>query len=57
MKKVHVDVESPLVSNVRIYCFDIDGVICNDTWRNYQEAKPYKKAIDKINDLYQKVTE
>ena len=53
MKKAHVGVESLLVSNQRIICFDIDGVICNNTWGNYSQAKPYQKAIDKINHLYE----
>ena len=36
---------------VKTYCFDLDGVICNNTYGKYSEAKPYKKAI-KINLLY-----
>ena len=35
------------------YCFDIDGTIC--TWvkgRNYEDAKPMKHRIKKVNDLY-----
>tara|TARA_B100001059_G_scaffold236519_1_gene287478 strand:+ start:400 stop:738 length:339 start_codon:yes stop_codon:yes gene_type:complete len=35
-------------------CFDIDGVICNNTWGNYEAAKPNIKAINKINSLYYK---
>ncbi len=37
---------------VKTYCFDLDGVICNNTYGKYNEAKPYKKAIKKINFLY-----
>ena len=33
-------------------CFDLDGVICNNTWGKYDEAIPYKDAIKKINSLY-----
>jgi uncharacterized HAD superfamily protein len=33
-------------------CFDIDGVICNNTWGKYENAKPHKLAIEKINKLY-----
>lgn len=35
-----------------IYCFDIDGVICNTKGKNYTKAKPILKAIKKINYLY-----
>ena len=38
----------------KVICFDIDGVICNNTWGNYSQAKPKKLAINKINDLYEK---
>jgi uncharacterized HAD superfamily protein len=53
MKKALVDVVSLLVSNKKIICFDIDGVICNNTWGDYLNAKPHQKAIDKINHLYE----
>ena len=33
-------------------CFDLDGVICNNTWGDYQDAKPYNESINKINQLY-----
>ena len=52
MKKVHVDVASHLVSNLKVFCFDIDGVICNNTWGEYDKAKPILKSINKINQLY-----
>ena len=35
-------------------CFDIDGVICNNTWGDYDKAIPYPEAIKKINTLYEK---
>ena len=35
-------------------CFDLDGVICNNTYGDYDNAKPIQEAIDKVNDLYKK---
>ena len=35
-------------------CFDIDGVICKTIKKNYNSAKPIKKSIDLINELYKK---
>ena len=32
--------------------FDIDGVICTNTWGKYEEAQPIQDRIDVINDLY-----
>tara|TARA_B100000963_G_C22605077_1_gene662097 strand:+ start:1388 stop:1729 length:342 start_codon:yes stop_codon:yes gene_type:complete len=37
---------------MKILCFDIDGVICNNTWGKYENALPNKEAIKKINQLY-----
>ena len=34
-------------------CFDLDGVICSNTNGDYEKAIPFKKAIEKINSLYQ----
>jgi CMP-N,N'-diacetyllegionaminic acid synthase len=34
-----------------IYCFDIDGIIC-DSSKGYEEAIPNARVIDAINDLY-----
>ena len=39
---------------MKIICFDIDGVICNNTWGKYEEAKPNKIVINKINELFNK---
>ena len=25
----------------KIYCFDIDGTICNNTWGKYEEFEPW----------------
>jgi len=33
---------------------DIDGTICENTFGNYKQAKPIKKNIEKINNLYNK---
>ena len=35
-----------------IYCFDIDGTICNDTKGSYPEATPRPEVISKLNELY-----
>ena len=39
---------------MKIICFDIDGVICNQTNGNYDEAIPNQKIIDLINKLFNK---
>lgn len=36
-----------------IYCFDIDGVLCDDLLGDYQNSKPRKDIISKINQLYE----
>jgi len=33
------------------YCIDIDGTICSQE-KDYNNAKPFKKIIKKINKLY-----
>ena len=38
----------------KIFCFDIDGVICKTKGKNYSNAKPILKSILKINELYDK---
>jgi hypothetical protein len=38
----------------KIYCFDIDNVICRTYKSNYKNSKPLKKNIKFINDLYLK---
>ena len=37
----------------KIFCFDIDGVICITKKSNYKKAKPNRKAILFINHLYE----
>jgi len=32
---------------------DIDGVICTNTWGNYEKAEPIPENINKVNELYQ----
>ena len=39
---------------LEIYCFDIDGTICTNTYGDYEKAIPYKKRIQKINSLFKK---
>lgn len=34
------------------YMVDIDGTICNNTFGQYEKAKPYAERIKVINDLY-----
>lgn len=35
-----------------IYCFDIDGTLCTNTWGEYEQAEPYPAAIDAVNRLH-----
>ena len=42
------------MKNKKKFCFDIDGIICSNTWGNYKLAKPIKKNILIINKLYKK---
>lgn len=35
-----------------IYCFDIDGTICTNTWGEYESAEPLQPVIDQVNALY-----
>ena len=32
--------------------FNLDGVICNNTYGKYEKAIPYHKSISKINELF-----
>jgi uncharacterized HAD superfamily protein len=36
----------------KIYCFDIDGVICRTIKNHYKKSKPIVSSINKINELY-----
>ena len=35
-----------------IYCFDIDGTLCNNTDGEYERAEPYPEIIAQVNGLY-----
>ncbi len=35
-----------------IYCFDIDGTICKTIGADYENAKPIKSVIEKINEIF-----
>lgn len=39
---------------MKIICFDLDGVLCTNTFGDYEKAIPIKKAILKANFLYNK---
>jgi len=43
---------SKFLKNSKIYCFDLDGVICNTNKSDYKKSKPITKAIKKINYLH-----
>ena len=36
-----------------IYCFDIDGTICTNTYGEYASAQPFPDFIARINTLYE----
>ena len=36
----------------RVYAFDIDGIIVENNYPDYDKAKPIQKNIDIINKLY-----
>jgi len=38
----------------KIFCFDIDNTICKTSGTSYKKAKPIKKSINIINQLYKK---
>ena len=35
------------------YVIDIDGTVCNNTYGDYESAKPYEDRIKKINKLFE----
>ena len=41
------------MSQTKIYCFDIDGTLCNNTDGDYEKAVPYTDVIAEVNRLYQ----
>ena len=38
----------------KIYCFDLDNVICTTKGNNYKKSTPKKKVVNFINKLYEK---
>ena len=40
------------MNNIKKYCFDLDGVICNNTYGDYENAEPNQLAIKRINKLF-----
>ncbi len=38
---------------MKIYRVDIDGTLCNKTYGKYDQAKPIREHIDKINKLFE----
>ena len=38
--------------NKKIFCFDIDGIICKTYKKNYSKSIPIKESINTINKLY-----
>ena len=38
----------------KIFCFDIDGVICKTKKKDYLKSKPNRRVIEIINQLYKK---
>lgn len=43
-----------ILKDIKILCFDIDGVICKTFKGNYSASKPIRKNIKLINQLYKK---
>ena len=39
---------------MKVACFDLDGVLCNQTSGDYENAIPNQKAISLINSLHEK---
>jgi hydroxymethylpyrimidine pyrophosphatase-like HAD family hydrolase len=37
-----------------VYCFDLDGTLCNTDGNNYKDSTPKKERIEIINNLYDK---
>ncbi len=35
-----------------IYCFDLDGTICNDSKGEYEKTMPIIERVEKVNQLY-----
>ena len=37
----------------KTYVFDLDGTLCTNTHGNYKKAKPIRKRVEVVNDLYE----
>lgn len=35
------------------YCFDLDGTLCTNTFGKYEEAQPFLKRIETVNNLFE----
>ena len=40
------------MAEMMVICFDLDGVICNQTTGDYENAIPNREAIEVVNNLY-----
>ena len=36
-----------------IYCFDLDGTLCSNTFGEYEKAEPIETRISQVNKLYE----
>ena len=36
-----------------VYCFDLDGTLCNTDGNNYKDSTPKKERIKIVNSLYE----
>lgn len=36
-----------------VYCFDLDGTLCNTDGNNYKDSTPKKERIEIVNALYE----
>jgi len=52
MESIKHDVWLKAMDENRVYAFDIDGVIVENNYPEYDKAKPIQKNIDIINALY-----
>jgi len=47
-----MNIKKNIIKNSRIYCFDLDGVICDTKMNFYKSSTPIPQAIKKINQIY-----
>lgn len=40
------------MSEIKTYCFDIDGTLCTNTEGEYETAKPFSDRIETVNRLF-----